>query len=436
MILEAVTIISLFTLAFGLISGRIEKSILTPPMIFATFGLLISPFVSQLLNLSVDSEVVDIIATTTLVFVLFTDASRIDFKLLKQQYQLPLRLLGIGLPLTIVLGSGFAIALFPQLNIWEAAAVATILAPTDAALGQAVVNSPNVPVRIRQALNIESGLNDGICLPILLIFLSLAESVGGEQAVASWGGFAIAQLVMGPVVGILVGYLGGQLIATTTRTHWMTENYQRLSLLSLAALAFCLAEPLGGNGFIAAFSAGLTLGNTHRELCPRLYEYGETEGQFFILVTFVIFGGLMVVPVLPQIQGQVMLYAVLSLTAARILSVSLCLVGMKLRWDTQLFLGWFGPRGVASILYVLMVLNRDAIQGREQILSIVVSTVLLSIFAHGLSAFPGANWYAQRVEKDKSLPTAEHQTVAEMPVRLPYRSRYRQQTAISNLPEA
>lgn len=170
MILESVTIISLFTLAFGLISGRIEKSILTPPMIFATFGLLISPFVSQLLNLSVDNEVVDIIATTTLVFVLFTDASRIDFKLLKQQYQLPLRLLGIGLPLTILLGSGFAIALFPQLNIWESAAVATILAPTDAALGQAVVNSPNVPVRIRQALNIESGLNDGICLPILLIF--------------------------------------------------------------------------------------------------------------------------------------------------------------------------------------------------------------------------------------------------------------------------
>ncbi len=219
MILEAVTIISLFTLAFGLISGRIEKSMITPPMIFATFGLLISPFVSRLLNLSVDSEVVDIIATTTLVFVLFTDASRIDFKLLQQQYQLPLRLLGIGLPLTILLGSGFAIALFPQLNLWEAAAVATILAPTDAALGQAVVNSPNVPVRIRQALNIESGLNDGICLPILLIFLSLAESVGGEQTITSWGGFALAQLTMGPVIGILVGYLGGQLIAATARSH-------------------------------------------------------------------------------------------------------------------------------------------------------------------------------------------------------------------------
>lgn len=425
MILEAVTIISLFTLAFGSISGRIEKSMITPSMIFATFGLLISPLVSQLLNLSVDSEVVDIIATTTLVFVLFTDASRIDFKLLQQQYQLPLRLLGIGLPLTILLGSGFAIALFPQLNVWEAAAVATILAPTDAALGQAVVNSPNVPVRIRQALNIESGLNDGICLPILLIFLSLAESAGGEQTVTNWGGFALAQLTMGPVIGILVGYLGGQLIAATARTHWMNENYQRLSLLSLAALAFCLAEPLGGNGFIAASCAGLTLGNTNRELCPRLYEYGETEGQFFILVTFVIFGGLMVFPVLTQMQGRVIFYAVLSLTAARLLSVSLSLIGMKLRWDTQLFLGWFGPRGVASILYVLLVLDREAIQGQELMFAIVVSTVLISIFAHGLTAFPGAKWYAKRVEKDKSLSTAEHLTVSAMPVRLPYRSRYR-----------
>lgn len=388
-----------------------------------------SPFVGKLLNLSVDSEVVDIIATTTLVFVLFTDASRIDFKVLRQQYELPVRLLGIGLPLTILLGSLFAIALFPQLNLWEAAAVATVLAPTDAALGQAVVNSPNVPVRIRQALNIESGLNDGICLPILLIFLSLAE-VGGEQATTNWGSFAFWQLTMGPALGILVGYLGGQLIAVTARSHWMNENYQRLSLLSLAALAYCFAESVGGNGFIAAFCAGLTLGNTNRDLCPRLYEYGETEGQFFILVTFVIFGGLMVLPVMTQLRGSVIFYALLSLTAARLLGVAISLTGMKMRWDTQLFLGWFGPRGVASILYVLLVLNRENIQGREQIFVIVVSTVLISIFAHGLTAFPGANWYAHRVKKDKSESAVEHLTVQELPVRLPYRSNYQQQTSI------
>ncbi len=422
MILETVTLISIFTLAFGTISGRIEKSMITPPMVFVGFGLLMSPFVARILNLSIDSDWINIIATTTLVFVLFTDASRIDLKLLRHQYHLPLRLLGIGLPLTIGLGCVLAMVIFPDLNLWEAAALSTILAPTDAALGQAVVSSPNVPIRIRQALNVESGLNDGICLPILLTFLSLAESFGDGKTLGDWGIFALGQLILGPVAGILIGYLGGQIVTLTARTSWMNENYQRLSLLSIAALAYCFAEPIGGNGFIAAFCAGLTLGNTARDLCPRLYEYGETEGQFFILLTFVIFGGLMVIPALEQVDSSVLLYAMLSLTAARIIGVVISMSGLGLRWDTQAFLGWFGPRGVASILYLLLVLDHKMLQGGSKIFIIVVTTVFFSVLAHGLTAFSGANWYADRVKKQQSLLQAEQLPVEAMPVRLPYKS--------------
>ncbi|MCG8368619.1 MAG: sodium:proton antiporter [Pseudanabaenales cyanobacterium] len=417
--------LALFTLGFGMISGRIEKSILTPPMVFVTFGLGISPLMLQVIDVNHHGGIIDIIATTTLVMVLFTDSSRIDLKLLRRQHTLPVRLLGVGLPITIGLGAVVAWLLFPSFNSWEAVAIAAILAPTDAALGQAVVSSPSVPVRIRQALNVESGLNDGICLPILLMALSLASRAEGGATAGYWLSFALAQVLLGPVAGIGVGFIGGGLVSRSARLHWMNENYQRLSLVAIAVLAYCGAELIGGNGFIAAFCAGLTLGNTARVVCPRLYEFGETEGQFLVLVTFLIYGGVMITPTMVGANGAVILYALLSLTLVRMIGVAISLLGLSLRFDTQLFLGWFGPRGIASVLYVLLVLDQDGLPNRDLIFTIVVVTVLLSVFAHGVTAFSGANWYARRMNSiQDTSQVVEHDSVDEMPVRTPYRAQH------------
>ena len=421
--LGPVILIALFVLLVGLVSGCLERSVLTLPMVFVTFGLLIGPVGLNFIRLDVESPVIHILAEATLVLVLFTDASRIDLKLLWRDYHLPLRLLGIGLPLTIAFGALIAAVMFEQLTFWEAAVAAAILAPTDAALGQAVVNSPRVPVRIRQALNVESGLNDGMALPFVLILLSLAGAAEKTQPLSYWLQFASAQLVLGSIVGIALGYVGGKMVRWGAESNWMTHTFQQLATLSLAFAAFAGAEIIGGNGFIAAFTAGLTLGNTSRNVCGSIYEFAEAEGSLLTLLAFMVYGAADIWPAVQQVDMMVVLYALLSLTVIRMVPVSISLLGSGVRPATHLFLGWFGPRGLASILYVLLVLERVQVQGREAIFTVVIITVLLSVFAHGLTAWPGAGWYAEHTDEMRmKVPGCpELAPVGEMPVRLPFK---------------
>ena len=419
--METVTfaLVALFILGFGVISGRIQKTVITPPMVFVAFGLLISNRVLGLVEPEIENEFINTVAELTLILILFTDASRIDLKLLRREHDIPIRLLAIGLPLTMLLGAILAALFFDFMNFWEAMVLAIILAPTDAALGQAVVSSPRVPVRIRQALNVESGLNDGIALPFLLFFISLAGAAEETASTGFWLTFAAGQIILGPIVGIIVGYFGGQLVGWAERKEWMAESFQKLVALGLSLLAFALAEIIGGNGFIAAFCAGLTLGNAFRQVCGRLYEFAEAEGQLLTLVTFMIYGAVMVLPAFDQISWSIILYALLSLTIVRIAPVALSLIGLHLHVDTLLFLGWFGPRGIASILYGLLILEEVALNGRAEIFTIMIITVLMSIFVHGLTAWPGANWYGARTEAMQDQPDMpELMSVTEMPVRL------------------
>ena len=421
---EALAAIAIFILFFGSISRRLEKSIITPPMAYVLFGLLISSSVLGIIQeVKVTNEFIKILAEITLAILLFTDASRIKLKELRQEYTLPLRLLGIGLPITIILGTGLALLLFgDRFNIWSAAALSTILAPTDAALGQAVVNSSRVPASIRQAINIESGLNDGICLPILLLFFSLAEESNSDAAY--WFGFASQQIVFGTAIGIAVGYFGIKLIAYSLRRKWMSDSFEYLAVLGLSILAYACAEMIGGNGFLSAFSAGLTLGIIGTEgVLKHLQSFGEAEGQLLTLLSFLLFGAVMVLPSLQNVTWQVWLYGVGSLTMARMLGVAIALVGLKLQLDSTLFLGWFGPRGIASIIYGLLITEKSGIQGNELIFTTMVVTVLISIFAHGITAYPGSIWYANRITDKKDIyhKMPEMKSVAELPVRLPWR---------------
>lgn len=391
-------LLALGILGFGLVSGKAQKSILTPPMAFVAFGCLLSEHGLGLIEFHVEEGLIHLLAEVTLILVLFTDASQIDLKRLRREHDLPVRMLALGLPLCIAAGTLVGALLLTELSIWEAALLAALLAPTDAALGQAVVTSEKVPARIRQTLNVESGLNDGIALPVVLIFLSIACAMAESASVAYWLGFSLKQVTLGPLVGIVVGWAGAKLVEWASRTGWMNPTFRDLASIGLALLAFAGAELIGGNGFIAAFAAGLALGNTARD-AHSLERFAEAEGQLLVLMVFLVFGGVMLPEALHHLNGTTLLYAILSLTVVRILPVAVSLLGKGQRWETVLFLGWFGPRGIASILFALLVIEAAPVE-HEGLVPVVMLTVLLSVVLHGITANPAAAWYARRLARD------------------------------------
>jgi NhaP-type Na+/H+ or K+/H+ antiporter len=403
-------------IAFGLVSAKLSNSILTAPILFVAFGIVAGPLGLHLVEVDFSGKTIELIAEVTLVLVLYTDAARIDVRTLWRYHNLPSRMLLIGLPLTILAGALAALVIFPGLPIFEAALLAAILAPTDAALGQAVVTNKAVPVRIRQTLNAESGLNDGIALPVVLVFVSLALATEGPaQSASEWITFGALQVTLGPVAGLAVGYVGGRLIDRAAEAGWMTRAFQGLGALAVALAAFALAELIGGNGFIAAFVAGLTIGNVHRGVCEFLFDFVEEEGQLLTLLTFFLFGAVIVPQVIDDVTFSVVLYAVASLTVVRIIPVILSLLGTGLNLPTWLFLGWFGPRGLASILFALLVLGENESAQASLIMAIVVTTVFLSVLLHGVTAAPGARWYSRIVTRMGDCE--ETQPVTEIPTR-------------------
>jgi NhaP-type Na+/H+ or K+/H+ antiporter len=409
-------------LAAAAISRRVRGTILTLPMLYAAFGLLLGGLGLGLVHADVESEGIRLIAELTLVLVLASDASRINLRGLVRDHALPVRLLSISLPLTMVLGTALAAVLFEVLSFWEAAILAVILTPTDASLGQAVVSNRRVPVRIRQTLNIESGLNDGIAMPFLLLAIAMAAATGPSAGgIVAWLLSAVIQIVLGILAGVLVGYLGVKFIERGHDIGWMSEKFQKISAVALALLAYGLAELVGGNGFIAAFCMGAVAGNLGREDRARIVShYVEVEVQVLILLTFVIFGAVMLPPALDGLNGAVALYAILSLTLIRMLAVAISMIGAQVRPITSLFLGWFGPRGLASILYIFTVLDAEGIPGVDLIYDVAMITVLFSIYAHGVTAAPGARWYGRRMAQidEAHRDVKEMSEVPEMPLRV------------------
>jgi NhaP-type Na+/H+ or K+/H+ antiporter len=414
----ALIVIGACVVGYGLVSNRIERTAITPPMMFTLAGLVVGPLGFALATPDIGHATIHTLAEVTLMLVLFTDAARINVRTLIRDHNMPVRLLGIGLPLTIVLGALVATVLFPAFSIWEAAVLAAMLAPTDAALGHAVVSNPRVPVRVRQALNVESGLNDGLVLPVLLICLALAGASETADGAAGWIQFVVLQVTVGPAVGVIVGLVGGRLVDRAVSTGWMNDIFRDLSLIGLALLAFGVSGSLGGNGFIAAFTAGLALGAAVRDHCQGLYEFAEAEGQLLTLLVFLVFGAVLVPDMSGSFDINVVLYGLLSLSVIRILPAWLSLLGLNLSWHTIAFVGWFGPRGLASILFGLLIVERSAIMSTDFVFAVVVFTVLVSIVAHGLTAIPGAAWYARHADTMRDEPDIpELQPTSEMPLR-------------------
>ena len=415
-IFVGIIIFSIVIFIYSLLSHRIEGSMVTAPMIFVAIGMLVSPEGIDIVSIGADNEIILAFAEIALVLILFSDAARIDFHKLKGNWSYPSRLLGIGLPLTIFLGAVIAILCFTDLALPEAALIGVILAPTDAGLGQVIVNSPKVPARIRQALNVESGLNDGGAIPFFAFFLVLADAEKANLPASQWVVFAFEQIGLGILVGLIVGLVGGYLVHQAREKGLMTGRFEWIGFLALAVISYVGATSVGGSGFIAAFVGGLATTLTGRGVGESMIEFTSTEGEIFSLGVFFIFG-IIAAGLIPGITPVVILYAILSLTLIRILPVAVSLIKTGLKTDSVMFIGWFGPRGLASIVLLLITLNEAPdIPGLQTIAVVVSATVLFSVFAHGISANPAITWYARKMA---SLPAdaPELKEVMESPTR-------------------
>lgn len=413
--LTTVAVIAGGLLVFSLVSGRLHGTPVTPPMVFILFGFLVGADGLAIAKVEADHATIHLVAELTLILVLFADAARIDVTRLRRDHDLPARMLLVGLPLTIAAGAIVAMQLFPDFSFWEAVLLAALLAPTDAALGQSVLTAKAIPVRIRQAINVESGLNDGIALPAVLLFAGLASAHAGGADAGEWIRFGAMQVTLGPIAGIATGYLGARLLDTAVERGWVNSAFQGIGILALALFTYAAAELIGGNGFIAAFLGGMVFGKTIRHPCTFLFEFMETEGTLLVLITFFIFGAALLPEGLAHLNLPVLLYAVLSLTLIRMIPVAVSLLGTGLRLPTTLFLGWFGPRGLASILFVLLILEEAEVVHRAELLSITIATVALSALVHGLSAAPLAKRFARMVARMGECQ--EMRPATEMPLR-------------------
>jgi NhaP-type Na+/H+ or K+/H+ antiporter len=385
--------------AFSLISKRIEKTVLTAPLLFTLAGMLAYWFRPWSTAMQVKNEIILATAEITLALLLFTDATHLNLRKLLKEKVLPLRLLAIGMPLTILMGTLVGALLFKDVSIWGAALLAVILAPTDAGLGQVIVQNKRVPARIRQALSVEAGLNDGLSMPFFTLFVGLAATTTMTFASGRWVIFTLQQIGFGLVVGILIGWAGGWLLGEAGRRGWVDEPLQQLGLLSLALMSYGTAGVVGGNGFIAAFMGGMLVKRGVDDADFRADRFSEAWGQLLNFFVFYFFGMVAVVQI-PAFDFSILFYSILSLTIVRILPVWIAMRGTHLHWSTRLFLGWFGPRGLASIVLGLILLEQEIhLEYQDIIINTVSATVLLSVFAHGFTALPGTKWYARYVQQ-------------------------------------
>lgn len=406
-------------------AAAFDRTALTAPIVAVALGAAAGPSGFGWLSYSVHSgHFIALLAELALALILFHDASRIDLRLLRKNLGAPERLLGPGLVLTIVLGFGLGALMLGGLHILEIALLAALLAPTDAALGQAVVNQESVPMRVRQALNVESGLNDGLVVPVVAVLMACAAGTS-DAGPYEWliEGARVSGIGVG--VGVAAGLLGAKLMDAIYRSGWTKAGPRAEAVAAIPVATYFIAELLHGSGFLAAFMAGLAMGSTIKRLPRPTFHLTEDIGDYFGLITWTFFG-IAAVPFAMECFGaDTILYALASLTLVRMIPVALALTGTGLRFDTKLFIGWFGPRGLATVVFAFAVLGRDDIAGAERIFGIAVWTILLSVLLHGLTSNALAARFGARCagrEGGESAPSHEAQ---EHAVYLPPKREHR-----------
>lgn len=394
---QNLAVFAAFLLTYSIFAGRFESRLLNGPLLFMLAGLLLGPAALGLLQPNIDKDGIKVLAELTLAIVLFGDAANANFKVLRTYDWLPLRLLLIGLPLTLLAGWLLGCWLLPEVPLLELAILATLLAPTDAALGKAVVSNPAVPAAVREGLNVESGLNDGICVPVLLVLIALHADLQAHAPLSLAASLVIEELGIGALVGASLALLARQLLRLSQQHGWDLPIWSQLTLPGLALLSFALAQAMGGSGFIAAFVGGLLTGYLLGEQKQHFLEAGEEISSLLSVITWLVFGAIVIPKAWSSFTLDIWLYALLSLTLVRMLPVYLSLLGTRLDLEVRLFIGWFGPRGLATMVFAVMIMDAD-LSAQNTVLATAICTVLLSVLLHGLSATPWATRLGHRTD--------------------------------------
>lgn len=403
-------IVAIVMICYAAVSAPLERRGVTSAMAFVIAGVVLATGGVGLLDISAESPVLETVTELALVFLLFSDAARIDLPALRRNISWPSRLLLIGLPLSMLAGFGIGLLIFPGLGVASVFLLATMLCSTDAALGQRVVDDPGVPTRVRQALDVESGLNDGLAVPFFLVALDIATaSLEGGVTTAVLANIA-TQLGWGILAGVVAGGIGGLLLRVAEQRGWVQAHWRQVATFAVALAAFAIAATLDGSVFIGAFVGGMVFGVISGKHGQATTLLADEAGNVLAAATWIAFGALALALVLPEITWQVVLYAVLSLTVVRMIPVAIALAGTGSQWQTKLFVGWFGPRGLASVVFALMVVD-SGMPDAEPLLIAVVLTVALSVFLHGLTAIPFVSvyhrWYESHLTRHTSAVEAE-----------------------------
>ena len=402
-------IIAVVLSAFCMMGKRLSTTVLTAPMIFLGFGVLVGEM--QMLSGHQIAEALHVVAEVTLVILLFLDAAQIDVGALRTRFVWPARMLLIGLPLAFVLGTAAGSLILPGFDLVAVALLAAILVPTDAALGQPVISNMAIPDRPRRALIVESGLNDGLALPLILVLAFLAAPAA-EAPAMGWFAFGAMQVTLGPAAGLLVGAVGGKVLLWAKANNYTSDTYEGIGALALATGAYLSAGMIGGNGFIAAFSAGLAFGAIVRGRCAFVFEFTESEGQFLSWAAFFLLGAGLVPEAIEHLTWPMFVFILASLLIVRPFAIWLSLAGTDAGTVTRLFFGWFGPRGLATALFALMVVEDLDVELGGTILNTAINAVWISALLHGLTAAPLSKLYARYLAH--TVPEGEHMPVIHM----------------------
>ena len=425
---STIAVLALLVLGWATVSGVLARHDITGPFVFAVAGYLLANPDWGPLTVEVEAAAVHVVAEVTLALVLFSDAVRVNLAELRRDLAIPVRLLGIGLVLSLVLGGLFAGWILVGLPWALAGFVGAALAPTDAALSVEVINDERIPLRLRRALNVESGLNDGIATPVVVFMLAVAASQLGlvNESVSFEIGTALRELGGGILIGIGIGIGGAALMSATARRGWIMSGGRRLATLAVAVAAFAMALALDTNGFLAAFVAGIAFGAmleeevVDREEATELVALG---GEFLALVVWFLFGATLVPLAIEELDWRGVVYALASLTVIRMLPVALSLVRSGADWPSTVFIGWFGPRGLASVVFALLAieeLGQTTPEVRRAVATVGL-TVLLSVVLHGLTARPGGRRY---VQSEQHRPGMEPAPRSRRSVLSPPRARH------------
>lgn len=395
----ALVVVGVVFIAYSLVAARLDQWSVTAPMVFVITGAAIGMVAPEWVGFLGDPEPVKLIAELTLALLLFADASTLRWRELREDGSLQARLLLVGFPLTVLAGFGVGLLVEPTAPWAAAALIAAILAPTDAALGLGVFTDRAVPGRIRRALNVESGLNDGLATPLVTLFIALLITQEGAGA-SDWVAGSVRELGMALVVGVVVGSASGRMIAVAQARAWTTAAPERFAILATALVSYAGSVAAGGNGFVAAFVAGLVFSVASAGKVRESVEFTEDLGLFASFLVWSIFGAVLLAPVIEAgARWTPIVYAVLSLTVVRMVPVAVSMRGSGLRRSSVLFLGWFGPRGLASVVFTLLAVEALAEEGRAStpLVEIATWTVFLSVTLHGVTARPLARIYGARV---------------------------------------